>query len=93
MLKDTSREEGGQIEVITSLDKNFSKGKYVIISQATAQKIQDHLFLRKKCNWSFGIKSVYYESGFNIQLLSNALIIYEKVRHKSMAQQMLSKLG
>ena len=26
MLKDTSREEGGQMEVITSLDKNFSKG-------------------------------------------------------------------
>jgi hypothetical protein len=39
MLKDTSREEGGQMEVITSLDKNFSKGKYVIISQATAQTI------------------------------------------------------
>ena len=38
-------------------------------------------FSEKKSNWSFGIKSVYYESGFNIQLLSNALNIHEKVGH------------
>lgn len=29
----------------------------------------------------FDIKSVYYESGFNIQLLSNTLIIFNKAGH------------
>lgn len=70
------------MEVVSSLDKYVSKGKICIIGQATAQKIiRWPTSQKKKSNWSFGIKSVYYESGFNIQLLSDALNIHEKVGH------------
>ena len=47
MLKDTSREEGGQIEVVTSLDKNFSKGKYVLLARPLLRRYKIIYFSEK----------------------------------------------